>query len=74
MLLNVQVNLHGFDEGLVQKLNYGVFHLAYTEAALRHGQPITEVQLTTLLLRNVRYRDKMGKNVIPCYAMYCDGL
>jgi hypothetical protein len=53
MLLNVQVNLHGFDEGLVQKLNYGVFHLAYTEAAMRHGQPITEVQLPTLLLWNV---------------------
>ena len=59
MLLNVQVNLHGFDEGLVQKLNYGVFHLAYTEAAMRHGQPITEVLLPTLSLWNVTICDVM---------------
>jgi hypothetical protein len=50
---HMQVNLHGFDEGLVQKLNYGVFYLAHTEAAMRHGQTFTQVQTMCLLLCNV---------------------
>ena len=38
-----QVTLHGFDEGLCQKLNFAMLELAITEAYMRHKVKATEV-------------------------------
>ena len=38
-----QVTLHGFDEGLCQKLNFAMLEMAVTEAYMRHKMKATEV-------------------------------
>jgi hypothetical protein len=38
-----QVNLHGFDEGICQKLNFAMFEMAITEEKQRHNMDATEV-------------------------------
>jgi hypothetical protein len=43
-----QVTLHGFDEGLVQKLNFGMVEMAITEAHSRLNMPATEVSSLSL--------------------------
>jgi hypothetical protein len=44
-----QVTLHGFDEGLCQKLNYAMLEMAVTEAQSRLNMAATEVQFIKLL-------------------------
>jgi len=38
-----QVNLHGFDEGICQKLNFAMLEMAITEGKKRHNMDATEV-------------------------------
>ena len=40
-----QVNLHGFDEGLVKKLNFGALELIIREGRLQHQKNATEVRI-----------------------------
>ena len=40
-----QVTLHGFDEGLCQKLNFAMLEMAVTEALSRRNIKATEVPL-----------------------------
>ena len=42
-----QVTLHGFDEGLVQKLNHGALETLITFCMNEHGIPAAQVRLGT---------------------------
>ena len=44
-----QITLHGFDEGLCQKLNFAMLEMAVTEAQSRLNMAATEVQFIKLL-------------------------
>jgi len=45
----LQVNLHGMDEGLVQKLNYGALHTAIDEAQTNSHVDATKVRISACL-------------------------
>jgi hypothetical protein len=38
-----QVTLHGFDEGICQKLNFGMLEMAVTEAQVQRNMDATKV-------------------------------
>ncbi len=61
------MNLHGFDEGLVQKLNYGVLQLAMSEARTTRRQKPTKVSTTIdkFMFSNIKW----SIDVTRCHAM-----